>query len=73
MIIFKVALTFFLILTALAILAVFVDSLVDFRYCWLHELAESIISAFLGALAIAMTAGFIYVCGLVIYEIWTQL
>ena len=72
MIIFKVALSALLIITALAVFAVFIDSITDFRFWWLHELAESIIGAFLGALATALAAGFIYVCGLIIYEIWTQ-
>ena len=73
MIIFKVALTALLLITVLAVFAVFIDSLTDFRFWWLHELAEAIIGVFLYALATALAAGFIYVCGLIIYEIWTQL
>lgn len=72
MIIFKVAVTVIMLSGMLAVAFIAADRLTNLRYEWLDNLTESIISVFLNTLAIAFAAGFIYVCGLLVYEIWTQ-
>ena len=73
MIIFKVAVTAVMLSGLLVVAFIVADVLTNLRYKWLDNLTESIISAFLKTLVTAFAAGFIYVCGLLVYEIWTQL